>query len=112
MRPLSDSLNDEDARPWFSWDEDITVRELRAVFMGPSSHERDRLLGKLLREARDVDVWRFVQVADVVGSGTAPPFGTLIDGWRQDGSPRRLSSDDDTHACYGLVDAASSSSTC
>jgi hypothetical protein len=94
MRRMSDTLDDEDARPWFLWDEDITIRELRAVLRGPSSDERDRLLGKLMREARDVDVWRFVQVADVVEAlprierrlGRRAAFWTwLIDGWRHDG---------------------------
>ncbi len=94
MRRMSDTLDDEDARPWFLWDEDITIGELRAVLQGPSSGERDRLLGKLLREARDVDVWHFVQVADVVEAlprvqrrlGRRAAFWTwLVDGWRHDG---------------------------
>lgn len=56
--------------------------------------ERRRLLAKLLREARDIDVWKFVtpqQVAEALPSlagrlGRRRAFWEfLIEGWRQDG---------------------------
>src|SRR5262245_6643797 len=66
MRPLTLDLSEEDRRPYFLWDEDLSVRELRARLAGPDLHERRRLRGKLLREARDIDVWLFVSPAEVV----------------------------------------------
>jgi hypothetical protein len=60
MRPLTTDLDRGDARPYFLWDEDVTVDELRARLRGADGDERLRLLGKMLREARDIDVWRFV----------------------------------------------------
>jgi hypothetical protein len=53
-----------------------------------------RLFGKLLREARDVDVWRFVTPPEVAAAlpllgrrlGRRRQFWEfLIDGWRDDG---------------------------
>ncbi|HLA77779.1 MAG TPA: hypothetical protein VJU18_09390 [Vicinamibacteria bacterium] len=60
MRPLTVDLRQEDLRPCFSWDEDLSIAELRQRLQGPDEHDRLRLLGKMLREARDIDVWAFV----------------------------------------------------
>ncbi len=94
MRRITSDLSNEDQRPWFLWDEDLSVRELRERLHGADAFERDRLLGKMLREARDVDVWRFVtpqQVAEAlprvarrVGRRLAF-WNWLMEGWRQDG---------------------------
>lgn len=93
-RGLTTDLDRDDLRPYFFWDEDISIAELRAVLGGASSEERDRLLAKLLREARDIDVWRFitpVEVAEVLPRlrrrvGRRYDFWRwLIDGWRVDG---------------------------
>jgi len=63
---LTLDLRDPNRRLYFFWDEDVSVAELRAALEpGGDAHERMRLLGKLLREARDVDVWRFVTPAEV-----------------------------------------------
>jgi len=58
--PLSSDLDDPAAVPYFLWDEPMTTAELRGRLATASEIERDRLLGKILREARDTDVWRFV----------------------------------------------------
>lgn len=93
-RGLTTDLDRLDLRPYFFWDEDVSIGELRAVLGGPSSDERDRLLGKMLREARDIDVWRFVSPEDVAQAlprlrrrvGRRYEFWRwLIDGWRSDG---------------------------
>jgi hypothetical protein len=61
---LSMNLDDPQAVPYFLWDEPMSVAELRArLASGPG--ERLRMLGKLLREARDTDVWRFTTPAEV-----------------------------------------------
>jgi hypothetical protein len=56
MRPVTVDLQRGDLRPYFLWDEDLSVDELRARLRGPDERERLRLLAKLLREARDTDV--------------------------------------------------------
>lgn len=65
MRPLTTDLTQSDRRPYFLWDEDTSVAELRAALSGPGEPDRLRLLGKMLREARDTDVWQFVTPAEV-----------------------------------------------
>lgn len=63
--PLSLDLDDPEARPYFLWDEDTSVGELRQRLASASDVEKGALLGKILREARDPDVWRFTTVAEV-----------------------------------------------
>ncbi len=94
MRPITTDLDRSDCRPYFLWDEDLSIEELRARLQGPDRPERLRLLTKLLREARDTDAWLFVspqQVAAVLPEirqrlGRRRAFWEfLIEGWRRDG---------------------------
>jgi hypothetical protein len=57
--PLSSNLDDPDSVPYFLWDEPMTIRELEERLYSGTDPERIRLLGKILREARDTEVWRF-----------------------------------------------------
>ncbi len=43
----------------------MTVAELKANLSSSSQVEKDRLLGKILREARDTDVWKFTTPQEV-----------------------------------------------
>lgn len=82
-------------RPYFLWDEDVSIDELRtALARDDADPVRERLFGKLLREARDLDVWAFVTPGDVARAlpllrrrvGRRYAFWKfLIEGWRQDG---------------------------
>jgi len=63
--PLSTQLDREDTVPYFLWDQPMTVAELRRRLATASPPERARLLGKILREARDTDVWGFTTPAEV-----------------------------------------------
>lgn len=94
VRPLTVDLNAQESRPYFLWDEDISVGELRRLLRDGSEYERVRLVGKMLREARDIDVWEFMTPAEV--AELLPKLGRrlgrragfwrfLIDGWRADG---------------------------
>ena len=65
---LSLDLDDPEAIPYFLWDQPMTVSELRARLSGAGRGERLRLLGRILREARDTDVWRFTTPAEVHAS--------------------------------------------
>ena len=51
--------------PYFLWDEPMSVAELRSRLADADPPERLRLLGKILREARDTDAWRFTTPAEV-----------------------------------------------
>jgi hypothetical protein len=57
--PLSTDLGDPGCVPYFLWDEPMTVAELRRRLESGSPAERTRLLAKILREARDTEVWGF-----------------------------------------------------
>ena len=94
VRALTIDMAEAALRPYFLWDEDVSIAELRAVLAGPDDHVRDRLLGKMLREARDLDVWQFVRPTEVARVlerlrrriGRRHAFWTfLIEGWRADG---------------------------
>lgn len=52
-------MNSPNSVPYFLWDEPMTVAELRVKLSSASQDERMRLLGKIMREARDTDVWHF-----------------------------------------------------
>lgn len=64
--PLSTDLDQPSAIPYFLWDEPMTVAELRHRLATASDPERLRLLAKVLREARDTDVWVFTTPFEVV----------------------------------------------
>lgn len=95
MKPLTLDLSSQAGRPYFLWDEDVSIAELRLALSGACGEaERLRLMGKMLREARDVDVWQLVTPAQVAAA--LPHLGRrlgrrrrfwefLIEGWRRDG---------------------------
>jgi hypothetical protein len=62
---LSLDLDDPQAVPYFLWDAPMSVSELRSRLEKAGEPERLRLLGKILREARDPDVWRFTTPEEV-----------------------------------------------
>jgi hypothetical protein len=62
---LSTKLDDPTAIPYFLWDAPMTVAEFREQLATAAPPEQNRLLGKLLREARDTDVWKFVTPEEV-----------------------------------------------
>jgi hypothetical protein len=70
------------------------VQEIRRRLRTPSLPERDRLLGKILREARDTDVWKFTTPEEVAAAwpGLIAHLGRrrsswefLLDQWRKQG---------------------------
>lgn len=88
------NMQERGLRPYFLWDEDISIAELHQALRDGPAHERQRLLGKMLREARDVDVWAFVTPVEVANAlphlvmrlGRRRSFWEfLIKGWRDDG---------------------------
>jgi hypothetical protein len=63
---LSTDFDSPTSIPYFLWDEPMTVTELRSKLASASNAERNRLLGKILREARDTDVWAFTEPKEVL----------------------------------------------
>jgi hypothetical protein len=94
VRELTTDPTRGELRPYFLWDEDVSIDELRNILAAPDSPRRDQLLGKMLREARDIDVWHFVTPPEVARSlqrlgrrlGKRRAFWAfLIEGWQSDG---------------------------
>lgn len=61
---LTTDLSREDAIPYFLWDAPMTVGELRRR-LAASDEDRIYLLGKILRKAREPDVWLFTTPEEV-----------------------------------------------
>jgi hypothetical protein len=91
---LSTQLDRDDAVPYFLWDQPMTLAEFRRRLNTASPPERVRLLAKVLREARDPDVWRFTTPETVLARwddlsrhlGRRRAFWEyLLERWRADG---------------------------
>jgi hypothetical protein len=94
VRPLTTDLTREHERPYFLWDEDRSIAEFRRALLDAGPAERRRLIGKLMREARDPDVWQFVTPREVwTDFGAIQPYlgrrrvfwTYLLTGWHRDG---------------------------
>lgn len=62
---LTTNLDDPSAVPYFLWDNPMTIAEFRQNLKTSSTAEQFRLLARLLREARDTDVWKFTSPDEV-----------------------------------------------
>ena len=62
---LSTDIDNPTAVPYFLWDQPITVAEVRRRLAEGDDNERFYLIGKIMREARDTDVWRFTTPREV-----------------------------------------------
>ena len=91
---LSTNVNSPSSIPYFLWDEPMSVAELRVKLTSSSGEEKTRLLGKILREARDTDVWQFTTPQEVRRNWTelSPHLGRrrefwkfLLESWERDG---------------------------
>lgn len=63
---MTTDLGDPDTVPYFLWDDPMTLRELRRLLREAPEPERILLLARILREARDTEVWQFTSPEDVV----------------------------------------------
>jgi hypothetical protein len=80
---LTTDLSSDEGIPYFLWDQPMTVAELRRRLTG-APEERYRYLGKILREAREPDVWRFTTPAEVMREWARlePQLGRRREFWR------------------------------
>ena len=94
MRPLGTDLGDPEVRPWFLWDEDLTVAALRGILADPDHPRWTEIASKVMREARDDEVWTFLtpRVVATRYSAIAPRLGRrrafwdyLLDAWKRHG---------------------------
>ncbi len=70
-----DRLVDERGRPYFAWDEDLTLAAYQARLRDPDPEVRAYFLGKLMRQAKPDDVFSFVTVDELVAAlPTVAPY--------------------------------------
>src|SRR6185295_6689431 len=60
-----DRLVDAKGRPYFLWDEDLTIDVFRARLRDADPEVRAYYLGKLMRQAKPDDVFTFVTLAEI-----------------------------------------------
>jgi hypothetical protein len=58
-------LVDRHGRPYFLWDVDMTLERFRECLRHPNLDTRAYAIGKLMRQAKPDDVFRFVSVAEI-----------------------------------------------
>jgi hypothetical protein len=56
---------DAKGRPYFLWDEDITLEVFRSRLADPDPEVRAYYLGKLMRQAKPDDVFTFATLRDI-----------------------------------------------
>ncbi len=61
--PLLD-LSRDDIVPYFMWDYRDTVGQIKEILAGSDEPKKIWLMAKLLRDARYVDVWKFISLKD------------------------------------------------
>ena len=60
-----DRLVDAKGRPYFLWDENITLDIFRSRLASPDPEVRAYYLGKLMRQAKPDDVFTFVTLTEI-----------------------------------------------
>ena len=55
----------EDSVPYFSWDRNLTVRDIKTQLRDLNGTPRDRLIAWIMREAAFPHVWEFVTPREV-----------------------------------------------
>lgn len=65
LAPTTESLHDDNARPYFLWWTDATVGRFKEHLASSDPAERAYWMGALLREANTRDVWLFVHPDEI-----------------------------------------------
>lgn len=65
LPPTTETLFDDNARPYFLWWTDATVGRFKEHLASSDAEERAYWMGALLREANTRDVWLFVNPDEI-----------------------------------------------
>jgi len=94
LNPTADKdLCDCEGRPYFLWDSDLTLQRFQELLRNGDRNTRAYLIGKLMRQAKPDDVFRFVSVSEIRDLwadldcylGRSRPFWLwLLDEWSRD----------------------------
>lgn len=87
-------LHDREGRPYFTWDSDLTLADLRSRLADPDPQVRAYYLGGLLRQAKPDDVFQMTSPREIRALwplltpylGSSREFWTwLFDAWKAQG---------------------------
>ena len=78
MQPLPIMRDDE--RAWFTWDDPMTAGEVQAALRDWDPIERRRLLARILREAKDTEVWSFTTLLSQKMCTWSPALMVSVEG--------------------------------
>ena len=59
MKNMTLDMSEEDKIPYFMWDYGYTIREVKEILAGANESKKLQMMGKILRDARYADVWKF-----------------------------------------------------
>ena len=85
---------DAQGRPYFLWDDDMSLDRFRALLRDGDGEVRAYLVGKLMRQAKPDDVFQFVRLAEIVElwprlerylGRSRPMWRWLLDRWSERG---------------------------
>ena len=91
-------LTDAAGRPYFLWDDDMSLQAFRDKLRDPDVEVRAYFIGKLMRQAKPDDVFSFVTVREIEAEwvrlerylGTTRAFWRwLLDSWSQPANVER-----------------------
>ena len=60
-----DRLTDSSGRPYFLWDDEMSIETFRARLRDPDPEVRAYFIGKLMRQAKPDDVFSFVTLREI-----------------------------------------------
>ena len=81
-------------RPWFLWDVDVSDAVFRERLKDPDPRIRAQWQGKLLREARVEEVWRYLSLTEILANWEfirrhlgrrRPLWDSTLNAWREHG---------------------------
>lgn len=55
-------------RPYFLWDYDLTENDVREILHGDNEIEKIWMMSRILASARFEDVWKYIQLSEVVAT--------------------------------------------
>jgi hypothetical protein len=81
---LTQDLSDPEGAPYFLWSEDMSTQDFTALIRGEKGPYLQHLyMGRLMREARIADVWKFLDLKEISShwSAIAPHLGRRRQFW-------------------------------
>lgn len=64
MKNMTFDMSQEHMIPYFMWDYGYTIREIKEILCGDDEQEKLQMMGKILRDARYADVWKFFSLRE------------------------------------------------